>query len=216
LPPIRSCRNNAIVDHQTSEATMAKTTAPKPSTATGPISLKITLRHVKPPIWRRILVPRSMTLGDLHVAIQVAMGWENGHLHAFDVGGQQYGEPGSLDHVANENRLTLGALVKLGINRFRYTYDFGDDWEHEILIEKAPPANSAKAFPACVAGKRNCPPEDCGGPWGYMDLLDVLANPNHPNYNEQREWIGGDLDPEAFSVDAADAALADVFRRKRA
>jgi hypothetical protein len=203
-------------DRSTDEVTMAKTAAPAKRAATGPISLKITLRNVKPPVWRRIVVPRGMTLGDLHVAIQAAMGWENGHLHAFEVGGQQYGEPGIMedDHVASEARLTLSSMIKSGVNRFRYTYDFGDNWEHDILLEKRPPPTHATAVPACIAGERNCPPEDCGGPWGYAEVLEILGNPDHPDHEEQREWIGEDFDPEAFSVSAADAALGEVFRRK--
>jgi Plasmid pRiA4b ORF-3-like protein len=195
---------------------MGKAAAPAKRTATGVFSLKVTLRNVRPPIWRRILVRGGMTFGDLHMAIQVAMGWQGGHMHAFDVGGQQYGEPGSLEDGGNEERLTLNGVIKSGVNRFTYTYDFGDDWEHDILIEKTPPRIDATAFPACVAGKRNCPPGDCGGPWGYFDLLEILKNPDHPSHEEQREWIGGDFDPEAFSISAADATLATVFRRKDA
>jgi hypothetical protein len=194
--------------------TTIKRATPAKQAARGPISLKITLRTIKPPIWRRILVPRGMTLGDLHMAIQVVMGWGNGHLHAFEVASEQYGERGSMEDISDEERLTVGGLVKSGISRFRYTYDFGDDWEHEILIEKAPPRSDATAFPACVAGKRNCPPEDCGGPFGYEDLLLVLKDPTHPDYEEQSEWVGEDFDPEAFSVAVADATLGEVFRRK--
>jgi hypothetical protein len=159
-------------------------------------------------------MPGSMTLADLHLAIQITMGWGDCHLHDFDVGGEQYGDPNTTDDVASERRLTLNALVKSGVTRFAYTYDFGDDWEHAILIEKAPPANDAKAYPACVGGKRNGPPEDCGGVWGYAELLEILANPAHPQHEEQLEWVGGEFDPKAFSVAAADAALASAFGRK--
>ena len=192
---------------------MAKTPAPKKRAATGFLSLKVTLRDIRPPVWRRIAMQGTMTLEDLHLAIQAVMGWGNCHLHDFDAGGEQYGDPGTTDDVANERRMTLNRLVKSGINRFRYTYDFGDDWEHDVLIEKAPPANDAKAFPACLAGKRNCPPEDCGGAGGYAELLGILANPAHPNRAEQLDWLGGAFDPEAFSVADADAALAAVFER---
>jgi hypothetical protein len=193
---------------------MAKPAVVKKSAVKGVLSLKITLRNVKPPIWRRIAVHGSMTLGDLHVAIQVVMGWQGGHLHAFDVGGAQYGDPDSMDDTDDENRMTLNRVVKSGVGRFRYTYDFGDDWEHDILIEKAPPPTAVTAFPACVAGKRRCPPEDCGGVWGYAELLEIIANPDHPEHDERRGWIDEDFDPEAFSVAATDTALGEVFHRK--
>jgi len=149
---------------------------------TNVLSLKVTLRHIRPPIWRRILVPRDMTLADLHRAIQAVMGWEDAHLHVFDVGGRRYSAPAMLPDAANEARVTLNSLAKSDMRRFTYTYDFGDDWEHDILIEKILPATTARAFPACVAGKRNCPPEDCGGPWGYEEMLAALADPNHPEH----------------------------------
>jgi hypothetical protein len=199
------------------EKVMAKQASAAKSATRGPVSLKITLRAIKPPIWRRILVPRGMTLGDLHIAIQVVMGWQNGHLHAFEVAGERYGQRGSLEDVSDEDRLTLGGLVRSGVSRFRYTYDFGDDWEHDVLIEKIPPKlPRVTAFPACVAGKRNCPPEDCGGPFGYEDLLVILNDPNHPEHEERSEWIREEFDPEAFSAGAADATLGEVFRRKTA
>lgn len=182
--------------------------------AKGVLSLKVTLRNTKPPIWRRILVPGSMTLADLHIAIQIVMGWHACHLHEFDVAGERYGDPSTTDEVADERRLTLNIVVKAGITRFAYTYDFGDDWEHAILIEKAPPAHAATAYPACIAGKRNCPPEDSGGTWGYAELLEILADPAHPQHEEQLEWLGCSFDPEAFSVADADTLLGAGFRRK--
>jgi hypothetical protein len=193
---------------------LAKADAQKQGAAAGVLSLKITLRRIKPPVWRRVLVPGRMTLSDLHLAIQATMGWGDSHLHAFDINGEQYGDPSTTDDVANERRLTLSTLARNGVTRFIYTYDFGDDWEHDILIEKAPPTHTAKAVPACIGGKRNCPPEDCGGPWGYAELLPVLADPANPSHQEMQEWIGGDFDPEAFSVEDADASLAAVFDRK--
>src|SRR5580700_784441 len=108
-------------------ATAAKNIEPRRSAAANVISLKVTLRGIKPPIWRRLLVQGGMTLRDLHHAIQEAMGWMDGHLHAFEIDGQQYGDPHTVDDVANENRLTLNGVMKSGITRFGYTYDFGDD-----------------------------------------------------------------------------------------
>ena len=193
---------------------MAKTVEPKNSASKSILSLKVTLRDTKPPVWRRLLMQGGMTLGDLHQAIQAAMGWEDCHLHAFDIDGRQYGDCHTVDEVADENRLTLNGLVKSGVSRFAYTYDFGDNWEHTVEIEKTQPAVEAKSYPACIAGKRNCPPEDCGGSWGYQDLLAVLADPAHPEYAERREWIGEEFDPDAFTVEIADAALAARFNRK--
>jgi hypothetical protein len=193
---------------------MAKTVQLKRLTDTKVMSLKVTLRGTKPPIWRRILVPGGMTLGDLHQAIQAAMGWYDCHLHGFDINGQQYGDRRSVDDVADENRLTLNGLLKSGVARFAYTYDFGDNWDHAIVIEKTLPTNAANAYPVCVAGKRHCPPEDCGGPWGYQHLLEVLANPAHPEHAEQSEWVGDEFDPDEFTTAIADVALAARFDRK--
>lgn len=141
------------------------------------------------------------------------MGWEGYHLHLFDIGGRRYGEPHAVDDVADEARLPLNALVKSGVARFSYTYDFGDNWEHSVVIERKQPPLDAPLYPACVAGKRNCPPEDCGGPWGYQHLLAVFADPGHPEHADQIEWIGEDFDPEEFSVIGTDAIIAARFGR---
>ena len=202
---------------------MAKASAPKARTPKAEalrtragktiVRLKITLRGIKPPIWRRLLMPSTMTLGDLHLAIQAAMGWDDYHLHAFDVGGRQYGDPASVDEVADEDRLTLNGLIKSGVTRFAYTYDFGDDWEHALVIEKTEPAVEGAVYPVCIAGKRACPPEDCGGPWGYEELLAVLADPSHPDHAERKEWVGEDLSPDDFDLIAANVVLAARFGR---
>jgi hypothetical protein len=154
-------------------------------------------------------------LGDLHQAIQAAMGWHDGHLHAFDIAGRQYGDRDTVDDVADERRLTLNGLLTSGVVRFTYTYDFGDNWEHTVVIERTQPTPlDPRLYPACIAGKRNGPPEDCGGPWGYQHLLAVLADPAHPEHRDQIEWIGEEFDPEEFSVEVADAAVATRFNRK--
>jgi hypothetical protein len=155
----------------------------------------VTLRDTKPPIWRRLLMADAMTLADLHRAIQGAMGWHDAHLHLFDIDGRQYGDPRTVDDVADERRLTLGRLLKSGVLRFAYIYDFGDSWEHVIAIEKTRPAIDGETLPACATGKRACPPEDCGGTWGYEHLLEVQADPSHPEYQEQREWIDEESTP---------------------
>ena len=150
---------------------MAKTNAPKTSTSMNIITLKVTLRGTKPPVWRRLVMPGTMTLGDLHRAIQAAMGWHDGHLHAFDIGGEQYGDRHSVDDVADENRVTLNGLLRSPVVRFTYTYDFGDNWQHTVAFEKSEPAVEGVSYPVCITG--NCPPEDCGGVRGYEELLAI-------------------------------------------
>jgi hypothetical protein len=132
---------------------MPKTVEPKRSDDKSIVSLKVTLRGTRPPVWRRLLMPGTMTLADLHQAIQAAMGWEDCHLHVFDIAGRQYGGRHAGDDVADEKRPTLNSLVKAGVARFGYTYDFGDDWDHTVAIEKIQPAIYGQAYPACVAGK---------------------------------------------------------------
>lgn len=187
---------------------------PKSSAAQSVISLKVRLRGIRPPVWRRLLMPGAMTLADLHEAIQMAIGWEGGHLHLFDIDGRHYGDRRTVDDVADENRLSLNAISKSGVTRFAYTYDFGDDWEHSVAIERTLQPTAGQPYPACVAGKRNCPPEDCGGVRGYQDLLEILADPAHPEHTERLEWLGEGFDPDDFSVAIADASLAARFKRK--
>jgi hypothetical protein len=192
---------------------MTKVIQPKKGASSGVVSLKVTLRGTRPPVWRRLLIPSTMTLAELHQAIQAAMGWEDCHLHIFDIAGRRYGDRHTVDDVADENNLTLKGLVESGVARFAYTYDFGDDWEHTVLIEKRAPSLEPSG-PTCVAGKRNCPPEDCGGPWGYEDLLAVIADPAHPEHAERSEWLGEEFDPDEFAIDIANATLAARFHRK--
>lgn len=172
------------------------------------ISLKVTLRGIRPPIWRRLEVPTRLSLGGLHDAIQAAMGWGGHHLYVFDVAGRSYGDPARVDDVADDERLTVGGVLKAGVKRFTYTYDFGDDWEHEIVIEGRKAAVGGRRYPACTAGKRNCPPDDCGGVWGYRDLLAALADPSRCEAHERSEWMDMDFDPEQFSVEIVDARIA--------
>jgi hypothetical protein len=174
------------------------------------ISIKITLRGISPKIWRRLHVQDAMTLADLHDAIQLAMGWGNCHMHGFEIGREWYGEIGSLEGAKDERRTTLKELVDAGINRFTYTYDFGDNWEHAILIEKTKPKEPV-TYPSCVAGTRCCPPDDIGGVWGYVEFLEIMADPYHPEHDESREWLGRDFKPGAFRRAAVNAELKSLF-----
>lgn len=179
--------------------------APAPSPrahATGDVfQLKVTLLDTKPPIWRRVLVDGASTLDHVHEVIQAAFGWWNYHLHEFEVGRTRYGVPDPNEDWGEPprdgRRTRLDAIAGEG-SSFRYTYDFGDGWDHKIVVEKVLPADSSPTVPACTDGRRACPPEDCGGTWGYRELLEILADPSHPEHDERREWLDRPFDPEAF------------------
>jgi len=180
--------------------------------------LKITLEGTKPPIWRRLQVPGNASLGWLHAVIQVAMGWTNSHLHRFNVGTRQYSDlsfdldeyeesPRTLD----ENAVTLLDIAPRAKTAFTYSYDFGDSWGHRITVEKIlDPDPSAARLVQCLDGKRSCPPEDCGGVWGYADLLKVIRNPKHEEYESMMEWLGSGFDPEAFDRERINKHLRKV------
>ena len=179
--------------------------------------LKITLSGVsRPPVWRRVLVPADVTLGDLHEVIQVAMGWDNYHMHLFSVGGQDYGSPDpELGHASDRNVLLSQVLSGPG-DRLGYTYDFGDDWEHDIVLEEARTAVPEETYLSCVAGKGACPPEDCGGAWGYAELKEILADPSHEGHQDMLEWLGldagKDFDPKRFSATEVNARLTSLAK----
>ena len=188
--------------------------AAKSITGAAVVALKITLNGLRPPIWRRVLVPGSMNLGTLSEVILAAMGWHGGHMHDFTVAGRDHGERGTLEDVADESRLTLNGIIKMGVKRFTYTYDMGDNWEHVVTIEKTQPADPAQLHPRCIDGARNCPPEDSGGVWGYAELIEILADPQHPERAERLEWIDeDDFDPEAFDLASINLHLAAVAKR---
>jgi hypothetical protein len=128
------------------------------------------------------------------------MGWSNSHLHEFNIFGVSYGDP-EQEVGSDEKKVRLSRLNLDEKDKLIYIYDFGDNWEHQILVEKILPIDEKTKYPICLMGKRSCPPEDCGGPWGYMDLLDVLRDPNDPEYDESMEWIGKDFDSEMFDID---------------
>jgi hypothetical protein len=179
--------------------------------------LKITLRGLKPPIWRRVAVPSDMTLGDLHHLIQIAMGWQDSHLHEFQIGKETYGDPEMLEESGDrdewEAKLSLVALKAR--KTFRYLYDFGDHWEHEILVEAVGAPEPGIRYPTILAGEHACPPDDSGGVWGYADLLEILADPDNPNHEEMMMWAGGPIDPEAFDLKKVNKLLHASPKRMR-
>lgn len=169
---------------------------------------KIALLKIKPQIWRRIQVPDTFTFWDLHVAIQDAMGWEDYHLHEFSIKNApprnkiRVGIPDDEFFPDDELKASWEIPLKQYFSSVKdfcnYWYDFGDDWHHKIVLEKILPYDKNVKYPLCVAGKRACPPEDCGGPWGYVDMMEILRDPIHPDYGNIIEWIGEDFDPEKF------------------
>lgn len=172
---------------------------------------KITLKGTKPPVWRRIQVPGTYTFWDLHVAIQDAMGWEDYHLHEFELVNPFTGIKTAIGMPDEElgfyKKILAGWNQKIADwfsleNRSgNYTYDFGDSWGHIVKLEKILPRNKNVRYPTCIDGERACPPEDCGGVWGYENFLEAIKNPNHERHEELSEWIGGEFDPEHFDVE---------------
>jgi hypothetical protein len=180
--------------------------------------LKVTLLGTSPPIWRRLLVPEDTTLAKLHDVLQVAMGWEDGHMHEFSIGQRRIGRPDPEDRlmgipsVENEHTVLLSGIWGRVGSKAIYTYDFGDTWEHSMVLEKRLPDDPHQTYPVCTDGQLACPPEDCGGIPGFYDLVEALHDPNHERHEEMLDWIGDDFDPQAFSVDNVNRMLAPMRR----
>lgn len=178
--------------------------------------IKVTLENSKPPIWRRLLVRSDISLADLHAIIQAAFGWWDYHLHQFIVDGTYYGEPDPdyLDYVDmhDEQTVTLGQIAVDEGFKFRYEYDFGDSWLHQVLVEKILPPDPDQDYPVCIKGRRARPPEDVGGIWGYYCFLKAIQDPEHEEYDEYLEWVGGEFNPEAFDLEETNQAL-DALRQ---
>lgn len=189
---------------------------PRKSTSSQTVyQLKITLKDAKPPIWRRVQVLNDMSLQQLHHLIQLVMGWTDSHLHQFTIAGIEYGQP-MPDYefdVRNEVPVKLNKVISGEKFKFLYTYDMGDSWDHEILVEKILPREAEQLYPMCLTGKRACPPEDCGGVWGYAELVEAIQDPNHPNHEEMLEWVGGEFDPNEFDLDEINQHLRTISRK---
>lgn len=169
---------------------------------------KITLLEIKPPIWRRIRVP-DCTLAEFHNYIQAAFGWKDYHLHQFEIDGVRYSQAAAdgndfdLDFEDETDVILSNLLPKSGRkSRWIYEYDFGDGWRHEVLFEGHPPVDPKAKHPLCLEGERACPPEDCGGPWGYADYVAAISDPKHGRHDEMMEWRRP-FDPEAFDAKQA-------------
>ena len=181
----------------------------KPLKPTPAWQLKITLVGISPPIWRRILVPGSIRLSSLHDAIQAVFGWTDTHLHHFEFDGEYWGVPDDEDFedLKNENKVQLRKLLMAEGRTLNYTYDFGDNWRHKILLERILPAGIISG-PICVDGRRCRPPEDVGGPSGYAEFLGAIFDPGHEDSGRLRKWAGGEFHAEEFDLEAVNRALS--------
>lgn len=173
--------------------------------------IRVQLQYIKPLVWRRLHVPSRTSLLKFHEILQQAMGWTDSHLYLFEVGKERYGENNEewgMD-VFDAKKITLDKIFSAGIKSFIYEYDMGDGWRHQISI-LGEIESEEKEKPACVAGARACPPEDCGGPPGYEYFLEAIRDSAHEEHDDMLEWIGGEFDPEEFNLEEADQAIKRV------
>ena len=187
------------------------------------LQLKVTLKEIKPAVWRRIQVPGDYTFWDLHVAIQDAMGWLDCHLHQFEVFNprkrrMEYvgipDEEGLFDEETLPGwEVPVGRLLHSSNPRAIYLYDFGDSWAHTVVLEKTLVPETQVRYPRSMGGRRKCPPEDCGGTPGYSHFLEAITDPNHEEHAEMLEWAGGKYDPDDFDPRAV--AFEDPRERLR-
>lgn len=175
------------------------------------LQIKISLRGIKPLIWRRFLVKNNITFHKLHLIIQRIMGWDNYHLYYFEKGDLRIESEELVDGEYSDfepsEKIKLCQVLGKGM-KIEYVYDFGDNWEHEVVVEKIMEKDPALKYPVCLEGGRNCPPEDCGSVWGYDDLMKIRKNPKHPEYKDRvLNWLGTDYDPEYFDVEEVNRVI---------
>lgn len=182
------------------------------------VQIKVVLKNSKPPIWRRILVNSSITFEELHYTIQIAMGWGIFHLYEFAVDDYRIGVVndemedygfGSSDIIDSAD-ITLKEVLAKDYKKIIYEYDFGDGWIHNLEIEKILPLDEKSYYPVCLTGSRNCPPEDCGGIPGFYNLLEIIGNKWHPEYEEMMDWLGGSYDPSEFDLEETNLFLTEI------
>lgn len=175
--------------------------------------LKVVLNGSKPPIWRRVRVAAGTPLTDLHMVIQIAMGWTDSHLHQFIVGQKAYRDLDLdlEDDWSPEAGVAVSTLLKKEKQWLTYEYDFGDDWDHRVTLEKILPMDASRSLPVCIEGKRSCPPEDVGGIRGYAEFLEAYMDPSHPSHDEYVEWAGDDFQPERCDLAEINGLLLEAF-----
>jgi hypothetical protein len=182
-------------------------------TETPIYQLHIELLDLEPAIWRRILVPASIKLHKLHVVLLWTMGWAGGHLHEFVIGQDHYGIPDpnydTPPLIQREDRITLSAALSAR-KAFTYLYDYGDGWEHHVTVEKILPPDLGLKSPRCLDGAHACPPDDVGGPPGYIEFLEAINDPAHDEHESMLEWCGGSFNPTAFRLDDINETLRQI------
>jgi hypothetical protein len=190
---------------------MPVTKSPEP---TRIYQIKVTLKESEPPIWRRIQVKGDVTLYRLHRILQTVMGWEDCHLHEFLIARQYYGSPEEDAHgdgrTKSDRRYRLNQVAPRAGVRFTYEYDFGDCWQHLLLVEKVLPPEDGVRYPRCLEGGQAAPPEDVGGIWGYYTFLEHVRDPQCQEHDTALDWVGSEFDPEAFDLAAANRELAGI------
>lgn len=183
--------------------------------------IRIELEHIAPRIWRRVDVSLTTNLRALHEIIQAVMPWENYHLYQFAVGERVYGEPDPEDAVWGRKiyqakGMRLGTLVDRGITELHYTYDFGDDWQHRVIVEEVLNAQPGTDYPTFIDGERTAPPEDVGGPPGFMDFVEAMAKPRHPQRKDLVRWYGGPFNPVDFGADRIAESIRSIAQKRKA
>jgi len=177
------------------------------------LKIRVGILEIQPLIWRRFLIPSNVTLHRLHLVLQDIMGWQNYHLYRFQIGKNEYGEPDpdndfyELD-FKNSKRTKLGAVVKEINSLFIYEYDFGDGWEHQLLVEDILEREPDKQYPICLEGENSCPHEDSGGPHGYMEILETIRDPSHEEYRSTKTWLGKGFNPTKFDLKSVNKLLS--------
>ncbi|PYI69593.1 hypothetical protein CVV68_00310 [Arthrobacter livingstonensis] len=202
-------------------AAKRKNSRPRANPTDPILQLKVSIQQASPPIWRRLLVRSDVTLGDMHSIIQNSFEWDDSHLHGFQVGGRgglTYGPPDVESYgpqERDENAYTLGEILPAEGDSMVYTYDFGDDWEHLIKVEKVLPADPNATVVRCTGGRGRGPAEDSGGAWGWANVVEAVSNPSHPEHLDYRDWLGlsrGEtFDPKAFDRAELNEHLSHLF-----
>ena len=193
-----------------------------PANAPEILQIKLTLRDVRPAVWRRVLVPDNFSLNRLHQVNQAVMLWLDYHLHEFEIGDRRYADlqgegPDAFgERLYSDRNIRLRDIVDRGVDRFSYSYDFGDDWRMKVAIEKTVPAHDGVRYPALAGGAGAAPPEDCGGPVGYMEFVAALKDETHPEHEDRLEWWGDDeFDPKDMQAETVEAALSRIRSARR-